>query len=52
MNSIYMRIYLLDNKREVFSNFKSMLLVEKYVECAIKRLGINGGGEYTSNEFA
>lgn len=48
-----MRIYLLDKKSGVFTNFKRFkLLVEKQVEYTIKRLRTDDGGEYTSIKFA
>lgn len=49
----YIWIHLMEKKSEVFIHFKKFkLLVEKQVECGIKRLRTNGGGEYTSTEFA
>lgn len=48
----YIWIYLLENKSEVFTKLQRFkLLVEKQVECVIKRLITNGGGEYNSPVF-
>lgn len=42
----------MENQSEIFTNFKRFkLLVEKQAECKIKRLRIDGDGEYTSIEF-
>lgn len=48
-----MWIYLIEKKSEVFIFFKKFkLLVEKKSGCKLKKLRINGGGEYTYVEFA
>lgn len=44
---------MIEKKNEVFIPFKIFkLLVEKEDEYDIKKLKINGEGEFTSNEFA
>ncbi|GAU25658.1 hypothetical protein TSUD_265850 [Trifolium subterraneum] len=46
-------IYMIEKKSEVFTKFKKFKLqVERESECSIKKLRTDGGGEYTSNEFA
>jgi len=45
----YMWIYLIQNQNEEFTQFKRFKLrVRKQVECIIKKLGTDGGGEYIS----
>ncbi|GAU51473.1 hypothetical protein TSUD_95880 [Trifolium subterraneum] len=49
----YVWIYMIEKKSEVFTRFKKFKLqVERESECSIKKLRTDGGGEYTSNEFA
>jgi len=44
---------LIEKRSEVFTQFKSFeLQVEKQVECIIKKLRTDGGGEYFSTKFA
>lgn len=44
-----MWIYLIQNQNEEFTQFKRFKLrVRKQVECIIKKLGTDGGGEYIS----
>lgn len=49
----YIWIYLIQRKSEVFTQFKKFKLhVEKQHGYKLKKLKTNGGGEYTSREFA
>lgn len=49
----YMWIYLIERKSEVFTQLKKFKLhVEKQSGCKLKKLRTDGGGEYTSREFA
>lgn len=51
--TIYMWIYLIEKKSEVFTQFKKFKLhVKKQSEYKLKKLRNDGGGEYTSREFA
>ncbi|KAK2446029.1 hypothetical protein QL285_016886 [Trifolium repens] len=46
-------LHLIEKKSEVFTKFKKFkALVEKQSSCSVKKLRIDGGGEYTSLEFA
>ncbi|KAK2421428.1 E3 ubiquitin-protein ligase SPL2 [Trifolium repens] len=46
-------LYLIEKKSEVFIKFKKFkALVEKQSDCSVKKLRTDGGGEYTSLEFA
>ncbi|GAU37126.1 hypothetical protein TSUD_278780 [Trifolium subterraneum] len=46
-------LYLIEKKSEVFIKFKKFKsLVEKQSGCSLKKLRTDGGGEYTSLEFA
>ncbi|GAU44417.1 hypothetical protein TSUD_100640 [Trifolium subterraneum] len=46
-------LYLIEKKSEVFTKFKKFKsLVEKQSGCDLKKLRTDGGGEYTSLEFA
>lgn len=50
--TIYMQVYLIERRSEVFTQFKKLNLhVEKQSGCKLKKLRIDGGGEYTSREF-
>lgn len=49
----YMKIYLIERKSDVFTQFKKFkLYVEKQSGCKSNKLRIDGGCEYTSREFA
>lgn len=43
----------MEKKSELFTQFKRFQVqVEKQVECSIRKLGNDGRGEYTSDDYA